>query len=317
MGHAAATERRVGDWILERDDGSGMSCRHASDPELRGKIEVRRLSVFHRANVEREVAMLRACDHPAVPRVLDVDVDRAGRRVWRVVEAPWDRTLADRLLEGALPPEEACATFLRLARGVHHLHHRGFVHGGLATNRVGLGRDGSVYFTTLSSAWEASSAPAHVNAGEDVYAFGRMLHQALTGGEYGPLSVVVAEGESTVRRRAVRCDPGTGFRPWLRALVRKATEPDPALRDLDFDAISGDLEAGWRADTDPADRDTDPFPLPRLEAPRPRRGNTIPVVELDAAAPTPAVQRPTPPNGDPPRVPTWVRAAASWIWSDR
>lgn len=272
-----AHARRVGDWILDRDDGHGIWCHRASAPEVEGRMEIRRLGLVSMRHVEREVAVLETCRHPGIPRVLDVGADRSRRVAWRVVEARYDLTLADRMHAGPLPWDEAARRFLHLADALAYLHRAGLTHGRIEPAWIGLCRDGRTSFTSLSTV----RARTDRSASADVYAFGRALFEALTGGSCLPVRVRVGPGEA--EPPPIRLDPGPAFPEWLCTLVRRSTEPDPRQRLPNGEAVLGWLEVAAPAFSEDAPtKPTDPVPPPRLLVPRPR----IAPAPADAAMPS-------------------------------
>jgi serine/threonine-protein kinase len=154
-----------------------------------------------RRRFRREGAVLKALDHPAIVRLLELGVDDAGV-VFLVTEYVEGETLAERLLKGPLGLGEADVLVDALCDGLGAVHHHGVLHGDLkpanviwpadggprlvdfgASKILGLDRltaTGEVSGTPAYMAPEVLTGKADVDQRIDVYGLGVVLYEALS-----------------------------------------------------------------------------------------------------------------------------------------
>jgi len=156
---------------------------------------------FMRRRFRREGAVLKALDHPAIVRLLEIGVEDDGV-VFLVTEYAEGATLAERLSSGPLDVEEADALVDALCDGLGAVHDHGVLHGDLkpanvvwsaggsprlvdfgASKILGLDRltaTGEVSGTPAYMAPEVLTGKADVDHRIDVYGFGVVLYEALS-----------------------------------------------------------------------------------------------------------------------------------------
>jgi hypothetical protein len=209
-----------------------------------------------RARFVREAEALAALRHPAVVRVMGFNEDPDRGLLYLVMELAVGETLRSRMSRGPMPLTEALATFVPLAAGLDHAHSEGIYHRDLKPANVVLTEDGTPRLVDfgIAAAREAESLtttgqlgtlpylPPEVFRGEhadpaaiDVYGFGLLIHEALTGQRafslepgLGPAAASAAVGVRKLQAPALELP--AEFPERLRDLVRRATDPDPKVR---------------------------------------------------------------------------------------
>jgi len=254
---------RIGDWIIDTPLGEGgMGAVYRVHSALSGRVEAA-LKVMKpsgesdaRARFVREAEALSALRHPNIVRVMGFSEDSGRGLLYIVMELAEGETLKRRFERGPLPLPEALGVFLPLASALEHAHAAGVFHRDLKPSNIVLAPDG-VRLVDFGIAAAASAEtltgggghlgtlsylPPEVFRGEkpqprimDVYAFGLLLNEGLTGVhpfpiEAGltPAAAAAAVGMRKVQQPAL--DPGAAAPAPLRDLVRRATDPDPAKR---------------------------------------------------------------------------------------
>ena len=154
-----------------------------------------------RRRFRREAAVLKALDHPAIVRLLEVGVDADGV-VFLVTEYVEGETLAQRLSKGPLGVAEADPLVGALCEGLGAVHDHGVLHGDLkpanivwpeeggprlvdfgASKILGLDRltaTGEVSGTPAYMAPEVLTGKADVDHRIDVYGLGIVLYETLS-----------------------------------------------------------------------------------------------------------------------------------------
>lgn len=156
-----------------------------------------------RRRFRREGAALKALDHPAIVRLLELGVDAEGL-VYLVTEYVAGETLAERLSRAPLPIEEADVLVASLCGGLGAAHRHGVLHGDLkpanvlwpseggsprlvdfsASKILGLDRltaTGEISGTPAYMAPEVLTGKAEVDERIDVYGLGVLLYESLSG----------------------------------------------------------------------------------------------------------------------------------------
>jgi len=254
---------RVGDWIVEAPLGEGgMGAVYRVHSALTRRV-VAALKVMKpttepdaRARFVREAEALSALRHPSIVRVMGFNEDRQRGRLYLVMELAVGETLRARMSRGPMALSEALATFVPLAAALDHAHSEGIFHRDLKPANVVLTEDGTPRLVDfgIASAGEAESLtttgqlgtlpylPPEVFRGEradpaaiDVYGFGLLIHEALTGERpfalppgLNPAAAAAAVGVRKLQSPAMELPAQYPER--LRDLVRRATEPDPKAR---------------------------------------------------------------------------------------
>ncbi len=218
----------------------------------------------------REVAAMRALDHPGIVRLLD-----AG-------EAPGLRWLAMELVDGSdlavaapgLARAARLGLLVEVARAVHAAHLAGFVHRDLKPGNVLVGRDGRARVTDFGLVRDLAAsvarltatgalvgtpsymAPEQVQGGgsqggaigpwTDVWALGAMTWELASGG------LPFAANNVLELSRRIFFEPPEPFAepdPHVEAVGLRALEKEPAARYPSALAFADDLERALRGET--------------------------------------------------------------------
>jgi len=175
-----------------------------------------------RRRFRREGAILKALDHPAIVRLLELGVADDGT-VFLVTEYVEGETLAERLSRGPLGVAHADALVDALCDGLRTAHDHGVLHGDLKPSNVVWAQGGSprlidfgaskiLGLDRLTATGEISGTPAYmapemltgkadVDERIDVYGLGVLLYEALSGkrpfhdGHVGRLMMKIDAGD--------------------------------------------------------------------------------------------------------------------------
>ena len=217
------------------------------------------------ARFEREAHTAAALSHPNIVRIYDYGL--ADGRPYLVLEHLAGGTLADRLgSAGALADSEAEQIARDIAAALAHAHAQGVVHRDLKPSNILFGADrraklvdfgiarsseqgtlteaGSVLGTAAYMSPEQAAGEAPIGAATDVYAFGVILFQMLTGR-------LPFEGDSPLelafKHRTAAPPALESYRPdappRLASLVARALAKEPAGRPPDGSALLDALDA--------------------------------------------------------------------------
>jgi serine/threonine-protein kinase len=303
-----------------------MDGRLAADPAFRTRLE-------------REARSAARIDHPAVVDVFDQGDDRTGPEpvLFLVMELVEGGTLRDVLrARGQLGVPAALAVLDPVLAGLAQAHRLGLVHRDVKPENVLVSHTGEVKvadFGLVVAAAQAGNShvgtimgtvaylsPEQVSTGaadsrSDVYAAGILLYELLTGAPpyVGDTAISVAFRHVTDRVPAPSLIAGD-VPPELDALVRRATDPDPAGRPADAAAMLDELRrlgrelevprVGVPLPPPPEQHDTVPRPRPVGPAPAaagPRGTQALPVGAVPPAHPSRA--HPSLPGPPPDRLP--------------
>ena len=211
------------------------------------------------ARLEREAKVLASLNHPNIAAIYGLETSGETRAlVLELVEGP---TLADRIGEGPVPIQEALSIALQIAEALHAAHTRGVVHRDLKPANIKLTSDGQVkvldfglakVFGAGLSAADMSDSPtltkgtAHgvilgtaaymspeqargkpVDKRADIWAFGVVLYEMLTGGKLftGETVSDVLAAVLTREPELTKLPPGTPEA--VRRLLRRCLKKDP------------------------------------------------------------------------------------------
>jgi serine/threonine-protein kinase len=216
-----------------------------------------------RRRFRREAAVLKAIDHPAIVRLLEVGVEADGV-VFLVTEYVEGETLAERLSKGPLGVGEADVLVDALCDGLGAVHEHGVLHGDLkpanviwptegAPRLVDFGASKILGLDRLTATGEISGTPAYmapevltgkadVDQRIDVYGFGVVLYEALSArqpfhdGHVGRLMMKIDAGDC-LPVDAVADVPGAIARVIGQAMHRHKND-----RYSDM----GELKAAWQ-----------------------------------------------------------------------
>ncbi len=267
----------AGRWELRRLLGQGGSglVFEAWDRELKGAVALKllrpdRLSPASLARLRREVKVAHAVSSPRLVRVYDLGED-AGRP-FLTMELVSGAPLRDRT-SGPLPIEDVVRIGIEVLEGLVALHAAGIVHRDVKPGNVLLGPDGGARIvdfglarsldrdetrltetdTALGTAdyMAPEQALGHdVDARSDLYAFGVLLFELLTGDL--PWKAESSFGSVVARLRAKAPDVRR-LRPetprWLAETVGRLLERKPEDRHESGEAVLAVLRresVGWR-----------------------------------------------------------------------
>ena len=253
---------RIGDWVVDSVLGEGgmgavYRVHSALTQRLEAALKVMKPTIAEdaRHRFVREAEALSALRHPAIIRVMGFSEDPSRGLLYLVMELAVGETLKERLARGAMPLPEALRTFVPLASALDHAHQAGIFHRDLKPANVVLCNDGPrlVDFgiaagtagQTLTGTGQMGTLaylPPEVfrgvmadPGGIDVYAFGLLLHEALTGtraysvdAALTPAAAAAAVGVRKLQQTRLELSPA--FPQALRDAVAAATDPDPGAR---------------------------------------------------------------------------------------
>jgi eukaryotic-like serine/threonine-protein kinase len=284
-GSASLTGKRIGTYsVHERIGAGGMGeVYRAHDSKLRrdvafkvlaadliGQNEHQRLD--HLRRFRSEAHALAALNHPNIAAIYGLEeTDGVTALVMELVDG-W--TLADRIVRGPVPVEEALPIATQIAGALEAAHERGIVHRDLKPANIKLRPDGTVKVLDFGLAKHTTSlgpddatrslnpavtevgmivgtpaymAPEQVQGKEsdsraDLFAFGLVLYEMVTGRLPFPgasLGSMLASG--TVAVIDPPCQGRSRIASRLNALILRLLERDPARRPESAAAVRHEL----------------------------------------------------------------------------
>jgi tetratricopeptide (TPR) repeat protein len=251
---------KVGRFIIEREIGrGGFGVVYAAlDPELGRSVALKLLKPGSGPArkggewLQREAEAVARLGHASIVTIHDFGRGPGG--AYLVFELLRGETLSARLKRGPLPVEELIKVALAVARALAHAHGESVLHRDLKPANIFLCADGAVKVLDFGIAHlfekdgpSTGGTPAYMapeqwweetgDARSDLFAFGVLLHEMLTGslpfGKGGVGKEAPKLASSVPRDRA----PAR-----LRALTAALTQLDPAARPASAHLVVAELE---------------------------------------------------------------------------
>src|SRR5262245_24862274 len=272
--------------IVEPIGKGGMGeVYRARDPRMGREVAIKISTEHFSDRFTREVHAIASLNHPNVCTLHDVGPDYL---VMELVEGP---TLADRIVEGPIPLEEALPIARQICDALEAAHDKGIVHRDLKPGNIKLRSDGTVKVldfglakvssgaTTLSdespTLWmqatqagvilgtAAYMAPEQargkaLDKRADIWALGVVLHEMVTGRRLFQGEDLTDTIAAVVREKADVSDAP----PRVRRVLEKCLEKDPRKRLRDISGVALLLESA---------RVEEPVAAPTAHAPKPSR----------------------------------------------
>src|SRR5579863_7200118 len=137
---ASPTPSRLGPYeIVSRLGVGGMGeVFRARDPRLNREVAIKVSSQQFTDRFEREAHAIAALNHPNICTLFDIGPNYL---VMELIEGP---TLAERIAQGPIPPEESLAIAKQIADALEAAHEKGIVHRDLKPANIKIRPDGSV-----------------------------------------------------------------------------------------------------------------------------------------------------------------------------
>ncbi len=257
---------RIGPWEIIEEAGQGGMGRvyrgHRADGAFEMDVAIKQIGQRGRGLadlLQRECRLLARLDHPAVTRLVDAGLDeRAGP--FLVMEWVTGTDLEPWLKENDISTARRLALMERIAEAVAHAHKRLIVHGDIKPGNVRVREDGAIKLmdfgvsrlleskddstSAMRALTPAFAAPEQwagdpITPASDIWSLGALLHWLLTGQFRDRKAEYRLEKVSDLSRR--RCAE-------LAAIIKRATELDPALRYRTLDEFIDDLRRFKRHD---------------------------------------------------------------------
>lgn len=233
--------QRVGPYRLERKLGAGgMGVVYAAwDERLERRVALKRIrpegadDPRRRERFRREARAVAKLDHPAIVQIHDLLETPDGD--WLVLQYVEGVTLAERLRQGPLPPEEVIALALDVLSALEAAHARGLLHRDLKAENVILARSGRAMVLDFGLAKlyapdsPASTAPASLT-GVLVGTYRSMSPEQANGLPLDPRSDLFSLGV-LLYEAAAGVSPFQGETP-VETLTRVCTHLQPPVREL-------------------------------------------------------------------------------------
>jgi len=252
---ATAAGDRIGPYeILGRIGKGGMGeVFRARDTRLNRDVAIKFSADRFSERFEREARAIAALNHPLICHLYDVGPNYL---VMELVEGP---TLADRLVGGGLPLDEALDIARQIADALEAAHEKGIVHRDLKPGNVKIKPDGSVKVLDFGLAkisggpiGYGDESPTFINDGTqagvilgtaaymspeqakgkpvdqraDIYAFGTVVYEMVTGARLHG-----GESSTEVLASVIKEEPNwTRVPPRLQRLLRRCLDKDPQKR---------------------------------------------------------------------------------------
>jgi Tol biopolymer transport system component len=278
--------------ITEQIGAGGMGeVWRARDTNLKRDVAIKALPESFAADADRlarfqrEAEMLASLNHPNIATIHGLEKsDNRTLIVMELVEGP---TLADRIAEGPIPPDEALGIAQQIADALEAAHGRQIVHRDLKPANIKLRDDGTVKVldfgiskpidaSAISGGAAVATTPAVTETGvilgtaaymspeqargkfvderTDIWAFGCLLFEMLTGQPaFGGEDVMATLARVIDRDTDLSSMPGT-ISPAVRQTIRLCLEKDPKRRIADIRdvrlSLAGDFEPEYARASD-------------------------------------------------------------------
>lgn len=233
--------------------GGMAEVYRAFDVHLAREVAIKMMDPTLASDVDRqrfasEMRLLASLNHAHLVTLLDAGFDDEGNRPWLVMELVDGPSLAQRLAEGPLSPDEVARIGAGLASALAHVHANGIVHRDVKPANVLLTADGLPKLADFGIARMADDrsdltgtgrtigtasylAPEQlsgtpVTGASDIYALGLVLLEALTGHRAYPGTPTEAAWARLHRRPLIPVSLGPR---WVH-LLDAMTSTDPAAR---------------------------------------------------------------------------------------
>ena len=199
-------------------EGDRWSSWRGTDSVLNRDVGVLVVSRDHpRTAAVAEAARTASCiTDPGFLQVYDVSEDPTGLQI--VHEWTLGTTLVERLAAGPLPPEEACALGLQVARALAAAHEQGVEHGALGPGDVVVTEEGRARVRGLAVRAALDDEPGPQRS--DSWACAAVTFAAVTGrwpGSDRDGLEAAGRPDAVPRPRQVRAGvPKPSTRPWRR-----------------------------------------------------------------------------------------------------
>ncbi len=163
---ALTSGTKVGPYeIVARLGAGGMAeVYRATDTKLRRDVALKVLpgdfasDGQRMARFEREAQLLAALNHPLLAAIYGLEESGGARAlVMELVEGP---TLAERILQGPIPVDEALRLARQVAEALEYAHERGIVHRDLKPANLKVRPDGAVKVLDFGIAKALEDGPA-------------------------------------------------------------------------------------------------------------------------------------------------------------
>ena len=215
-----------------------------------------------RAAFEREARLVTSLEHEAIVPVYDFGQESG--QPYLVMEYMPNGSLADRMVQGPLSPDDVATILDRLAPAIDYAHERGVIHRDLKPSNILFDDHGQAYLADFGIAWQPTTTraaspfngtPAYLSPEQalgdgkvdnrsDIYALGVILFEMLTGrlpfeGQI-PIAIILKQiHDQAPSLRSVDWSLPTA----LDEVVQKALAKDPAER---FSS-AGELARAYRS----------------------------------------------------------------------
>ncbi len=275
---ASCAELRPGDtldgrfFLIEEINHGGMATVFkAEDLQQHQRVAVKVPHAIFASGVgawsrfEREAEIGSQLQHPSILKF--ISVANVGRGTYIVTEYLHGQTLAEQLRNGPLPEPVVLVLARRISAALQYLHEHGVVHSDLKPGNVMLCSDGSIRVIDFGMAQPVETSRFHLRAATpamgtsdyispeqlqhkrgqpsaDLYSFGAMLYEMLTGSTPFPVDDPFVIGSKRLLGDPIaprKLNPAIS--PQLEEIILRAMQRDPARRYPTAAAMQKDLDA--------------------------------------------------------------------------
>jgi len=276
--------------------GAVYLCHNVLSERMKAAVKVLKPESMDHARDRfiREVETLCLLRHEAIVRVVGGGEEPDNHLLYLVMDYIEGLPLDQRLKAGPIPEVEALTLFRALADGLRCAAESDIYHRDIKPSNIMLTGDQRAKLIDFGIAVQAGQErltktgllpgtmayiPPEAFHGEDptpalmdVYALGQVLYECLTGQERFGTSTSKSHGArmATLMREKLKqgaLDPGPNFSAGTRALVRKATHPEPRKRIADMARFVTGIDAVL-AEQDPVSIESTGSHVPASKGPR-------------------------------------------------